>query len=67
MAGRGEKGGGGGGGETRKGQIKWQLAATKLYSAIKKVEKFIASLRANKEEINAWNTVKKAAVHTNKS
>ena len=40
---------------------------TKLYSAIKKAEKFMASLRANKKEINAWNIVKKAAVLTNKS
>jgi len=67
MAGRGEKGGGGKDGETCRGLTERQLTATKLYSAIKKVEKFMASLRANKEEINAWNTVKKAAVHINKS
>ena len=67
MAGRREKGGGGGGGETRRGQIERQLAATKLYSAIKKVEKFMANLRANKKEIDTWNTVKKAAVYINRN
>ena len=64
--GGGEKGGGGKGDVTRRGQEEGKLTSTKLYSAIKKVEKFIASLRANKDEIDTWNTMKKAAIYTNK-
>jgi predicted nucleic acid-binding Zn-ribbon protein len=65
MAVGGEKGGGGKGDSTRRGQEEGKMTSTKLYSAIEKVEKFMASLRANKDEIDAWNAMKKAAIHTN--